>query len=412
MTSFIISNQITTAQTLEDGEAGIITDGGMLSVSGSAAIEGQGSNSLLVAGALMTRGFIEQDLKGYLFSGDEMLVSVSQTGYLSTLGNVIEGEVSGYASIVNAGEIETAGSAISLSAASGPPPSSDMIPDTVFEITNQGSMTGVSATIDLELTSSTAAVIRNSGEISATGTTIEARITDFAPLALSPSASEPGELVGAFKLFNSGQITSSAGQAIRSTHGNDEIHNSGLVEGDVFLAKGDDLYDGSGGQVVGQVSGRMGADTLKGGVLEDEFSGGYGADWLGGRRGDDVLSGNRGNDTIRGGRGSDELRGGLGSDRLDGGRGDDFLAGGKGSDVLIFRRSAGDDVVQRFKNGQDKLDLTAFGFVKSDFSTVLAAISKDGKNAVFIDLDQLGGDGSIGVNGLKYGQVDAEDFLL
>jgi Ca2+-binding RTX toxin-like protein len=85
----------------------------------------------------------------------------------------------------------------------------------------------------------------------------------------------------------------------------DKVLNTGTIKGTVDLGDGNDLYDGRGGLLVGQVSGGAGVDTFFGGTSADTFYGDAGEDRLDGGAGDDVLTGGAGNDVIAGGLGTD-----------------------------------------------------------------------------------------------------------
>ncbi|RYE86488.1 MAG: type I secretion C-terminal target domain-containing protein [Hyphomicrobiales bacterium] len=80
----------------------------------------------------------------------------------------------------------------------------------------------------------------------------------------------------------------------------------------------------------------------------------------------DTLNGTNGNDVINGLAGNDKLNGGAGNDTLVGGAGKDTLTGGAGNDVFKFNSASeiGNkpttrDVITDFKQGQDKIDLSA-----------------------------------------------------
>jgi hypothetical protein len=98
-----------------------------------------------------------------------------------------------------------------------------------------------------------------------------------------------------------------------------EAVNEGQIEGHVLLSEGDDVFEGSDGTVDGLVAGLGGDDTLVGGD---------------------------------------------GDDRLAGGAGDDALTGGSGDDVFVFAPAdaPSSDVVSDFEGGEDRLDVSAFGF--------------------------------------------------
>ncbi len=213
--------------------------------------------------------------------------------------------------------------------------------------------------------------------------------------------------------------------AVSGGLGTDHITNSGFIGGDVSLEGGDDWLDTRLGEIAGAILAGSGADTVLGSDGEDDISGGDNGDYLKGRLGDDVISGGQGSDVIRGGlgddrlsgdgngdglyagRGDDTLDGGKGADRLNGGRGDDELTGGSGADVFVFKLDAGDDVITDFEDGNDRIDLSAFGVA---FGAVDAATTALGGDAV-IDFDALGGEGSLVVTGAA-GDLDAADFLL
>ena len=73
-----------------------------------------------------------------------------------------------------------------------------------------------------------------------------------------------------------------------------------------------------------------------------------------------------GDDRLDGGPGDDRLYGGQGSDRLAGAAGDDRLVGGPGTDVFVVGPGEGQDTVTDFTDGEDRIDLTAFGLAGMD----------------------------------------------
>ena len=116
-----------------------------------------------------------------------------------------------------------------------------------------------------------------------------------------------------------------------------------------------------------------------------------------GAEGNDVIQGGDAGDSIGGGSGNDWLFGLAGNDDLDGGSGDDILAGGDGSDILhggegrdlfIFTRTdlgtsrTGEhDVIGDFKQGEDKIDVSAlyaglsFGGIRGGSASGAASLS-------------------------------------
>lgn len=132
------------------------------------------------------------------------------------------------------------------------------------------------------------------------------------------------------------------------------------------------------------------ATPIVGTGQDDIVQGTADADRLLGAAGDDVLLGFDGNDV---------LVGGVGADVLDGGAGSDTLAGGHGADVFVFdasrimlslpeegssevfvRLGFGDDVVQDFEVGVDRLQFTLpenSGLTAADLSQFLQLAEQD-----------------------------------
>ncbi|MFT6913426.1 MAG: Ca2+-binding RTX toxin-like protein [Paracoccaceae bacterium] len=230
--------------------------------------------------------------------------------------------------------------------------------------------------------------------------------------------------------------------------GEDVVLNGGLIVGDVDLGAGNDFYRlMTGGQVDGILTGGYGNDRMignaednvfyggnntdrlimgdgndegYGGVGNDRLEGGHGNDLLQGDKGrdvllggwgDDVLRGGQQDDTLKGGRGDDSLSGGDDNDILNGGRGDDTLAGGTGADTFVFGRNVHDDVITDFEVGVDQVDLSIFGVATFGDLTSSGALT-DRANGAFVDVDMLGGKGSILFEGVALSALTSEDFLL
>ena len=202
--------------------------------------------------------------------------------------------------------------------------------------------------------------------------------------------------------------------------GGDDTLNGGDHADKILGGAGDDVIEGGSG--ADEIKGGAGDDTINGGVDDDVIHGGAGDDVIVGWSGADVISGGIGDDEIlgnwnadilNGGRGDDTLDGGTQSDRLKGGVGNDVLTGGAHNDVFIFGVHDGHDVITDFTNGQDKIDLSAFGLNPSDFANVVApALSAHGAGSTFLDLTEIGGTGTIIVNGLTLAQAGASDFIF
>ena len=208
----------------------------------------------------------------------------------------------------------------------------------------------------------------------------------------------------------------------------------------------DQLWGGDGND---ELRGGAGNDFLDGGIGNDELSGGAGADRLFGGAGvdtvsysgsdeavtvdlqvdtgkgghaegdvivdfsnvlgsgyGDVLRGDAWNNRLSGGSGNDRLSGRGANDVLEGGAGADRLNGGAGDDVFRFGFGHGDDIIIDFTDGDDLIDLSAFGL--SNFDELVVSSDPDG---VTIDLTAHGG-GTILLEGFDIADLDAGDILL
>ena len=181
---------------------------------------------------------------------------------------------------------------------------------------------------------------------------------------------------------------------------------------DIINLRGSDHDDIlAGDQRANKLSGGRGNDTIYGGPGGDEtnrdtIDGGPGHDRLFGGPGDDTLYGSEGDDMLKGGPGDDTLEGNSGDDALEGGAGADTMDGGIGFDTFIFDTGHGMDTITDFRNGQDLIDISAFGL--PGFDDLAFASDADG---VAIDLAAHGG-GTILLEGFDIANVDATDFLF
>lgn len=434
MTSFNIVSLNFTPQTLNRGEFGFIGRSGALVSSSRGAVEMHLDAVLIVEGSLAGRAY-----------GMNMLETgqayVSATGsVVSTFGSAIDlGGSRADKSVVNEGSLSGYFHGIGWSgivAANGTP-----VNMTIF---NAGSITGVTgAGIYTYCGNGGASLIETSGTVfglkqgirlvadhATEGTSHVVNSGTISGGEIGIEGSEQTDIILNTGLIACGQL--GAGPfALALGGGVDRLNNVGRILGNVDLGDGADRYAGTLGSVDGTVSGGDGSDMLLGGAASDVMSGGSGDDHLLGRGGDDDLRGDGGDDFIKGGdgddvltgdKGTDRLAGGRDDDRLDGGNGDDTLLGGTGDDeltgsygddVFVFGRNAGDDVITDFRNGSDRIDLTAFGLVPSDFAAIVApALFDAGGGAVFLDLNLLGGRGSVLISGLGIADAGADDFLL
>lgn len=155
-------------------------------------------------------------------------------------------------------------------------------------------------------------------------------------------------------VFNAGriEIRGAGTDAIEGTGGAQRILNRGVIDGDVSLNGGDDLYVGlRTGRVTGEIDLGADDDTAYGSNAADRFDGGDGADTIFGRGGDDVIRDMAGGVMAYGGVGEDTIivagggtaRGQAGNDTLVSGATGDTLFGDGGRDVM--RGNAGNDVM-------------------------------------------------------------------
>jgi Ca2+-binding RTX toxin-like protein len=182
-----------------------------------------------------------------------------------------------------------------------------------------------------------------------------------------------------FDIVNTGTITGQ--EAYTGSDGIDTILNTGMIDGEVLLGIGNDVYDGRGGLQTGRIDGQDGADTIRTGNGNDFIDGGLDVDFMAGGRGNDTYivresgdktielakqgidtiitakslsingrahienltidtlaaangTGNTLSNTIRGGDGAGKLFGLGGNDKLFGNAGADWLRGGIGADRL------------------------------------------------------------------------------
>jgi Ca2+-binding RTX toxin-like protein len=150
-------------------------------------------------------------------------------------------------------------------------------------------------------------------------------------------------------------------------------------------------------------------DSIDGGADEDTLWGNSGSDTLDGGDHDDVLFGGTDNDTLRGGSGNDVLNGDEGDDFLDGGAGNDILTGHQGTDTFVFAPTgtSGTDTVTDFTLGDDRIDVSAFGF-NSIF--VLGMLLQQSDQDVVMRLSYVGGDDLI-LEDLSLLELSVDDFI-
>jgi len=214
---------------------------------------------------------------------------------------------------------------------------------------------------------------RNGGTSSATVTVTVEGASDGQ--IIEPVAPAPGE-------FDQDVIGTPADEELRGDRGSNDFVDGGA---------GDDL-----------LRGQTGDDVVFGGAGDDELHGGKDDDLLFGQSGDDFLIGGRGNDLLLGGDGDDLLEGRKDDDILVGGAGNDVLSGNMGDDLFVFGADDGNDVITKFKVGEDAIGFTETGLGFDDLT-----ITQTGDTAI---IEYAGG--TIFVETVKGGPLTSGDFLF
>ncbi len=98
--------------------------------------------------------------------------------------------------------------------------------------------------------------------------------------------------------------------------GDDTVINTGTINGRVYMAEGNDLFDTSAGTMKGEIEVGDGNDTVLGSAGNDSIIGDLGDDRLTGNAGKDSLDGDDGLDSLTGGAGADKLTGGFDADHF------------------------------------------------------------------------------------------------
>ncbi|MEO0667138.1 MAG: CHRD domain-containing protein [Pseudomonadota bacterium] len=182
--------------------------------------------------------------------------------------------------------------------------------------------------------------------------------------------------------------------------GNDSIHSFGGADtidgGDgidtaLFSAGAGVIVDlDEDGNVIAQINAPEGAliDT----VLNFESINGS----------NNANSPNGGADVLFGNSGANQLNGQAGDDVLNGEGGDDILIGGAGSDTFTFEGAFGNDVINDFEVGIDRLDFSDFG---DDFADQIEV--EDADNGTLLT---LGDNGSVLLAGVN--EIDLDDDFV
>jgi Ca2+-binding RTX toxin-like protein len=256
----------------------------------------------------------------------------------------------------------------------------------------------------------------NAGVITAQGSAASLFVRDGGTTTITNSGTMTGTVSGIWNKFGSGTLVfnntgtlESPNQAYRGGIYVDIVTNKGIIHGLVDLSGGNDVYDGRGGSVVGQILGGDGDDRFVLGTSAETIDGGYGNDTLDlsslttavtvdlgntannkgasvigdkysnietilGSTIGDRLTGDAMNNTLIGNGGRDTMYGAAGDDTLDGGAGRDALNGGTGADIFVFKTYADRaDNINDFEANIDHIVIEGSAYGYGDYAGAVSA---------------------------------------
>jgi hypothetical protein len=115
--------------------------------------------------------------------------------------------------------------------------------------------------------------------------------------------------------------------------------------------------------------------------------------------------GNALDNNVTGNQIGNALLGGAGNDRLDGSFGNDVLYGESGNDIFVAGQGTGIDVIGDFIRGQDRIDVSAFGF---SFAELQSRWIQDGTTGgIYLDDRAI-----LILLNTNMSQLTASDFIL
>lgn len=251
--------------------------------------------------------------------------------------------------IANIGRIEATDTGIFLLGVSSLVPSAVASPDTPYGVFNSGTI----------IAGATGVFVESSGDVTNSG-------------LIQAGSFGVTFATGDSFLSNTGTIV--AQTAVFGSDSRDTLLNQGMLQGDILLNQGDDLYDGRTGTVT---------DVVNLGKGDDIAYGGSGVETLVGGDGRDSLFGYGGDDSLVGGIGLDYLDGGTGADQMIGGAGDDTYVIDDANDVVTEAADEGTDTVRasvehRLAANVENLVLTGAGDIDGTGNDLVNTITGNG----------------------------------
>ena len=251
---------------------------------------------------------------------------------------------------------------------------------------------------------------------------ITVKATDAAGLSITQHFTVSVDTTDLPVVDESMNIIGSAGDDLLFGKGSADVINGGQGNDVMMGAAGNDSLQGNQGN--DRAFGGEGDDYILGGKDNDQGNGNTGNDTLNGNLGEDTLHGGKDNDMIYGGQGNDQLYGDAGNDTLSGDMGVDYLFGGEGNDVFSFTRGSSTakafDTVGDFMSGEDKIDLTSYGFTQvqlvsagtvnnnHDSHTLVLEVQHQNNGSTFISNASI----DFGLNLQNTDNISVSDFLL
>ena len=182
-----------------------------------------------------------------------------------------------------------------------------------------------------------------------------------------------------------------------------------LGNGDDSISGGDgnDTIFGGGGRDL--INAGAGNDEIRLGVGDAQVNAGTGNDLIYGA-GRNVLNGQDGDDFIVGNGNGTKISGGAGNDTLVGGSGFETINGGEGNDTFLFDANTEQAIINDFRHGEDKIDLSQFGF--ADLADILDSTSFSGNGSAVIYAPADISLGRMTLMNIKPQDLQIDDFIL